>query len=147
MANIVGGGESIVLKLASGLKDILGPEIVERQLVEALAEKRLNEITSVLVITYENLIKLRLEVAKIDKPDDIRYDKDRKPVREEYTKERLDAVQKLRERIDKHEKAITKGITGDIKDAKDLNASQQSSKQDRGSGSGKGENPPPEETN
>jgi hypothetical protein len=139
MASILGGsGKSILAKFSEEIGKIITSESIEKALVDELVEREAEKRVKALVVCYDNLLKMKNDLNKIDRPDDIKYDKDKKPVQEFYTKSRLDEIDKIKQKIEKHEKAIVKGLEGEMKDVYEL--AQQSSgkdKKDSGSGGGK----------
>lgn len=148
MASVVGnssGGKTILTKLYEKIAGFLTSAKREEELIEHLANKQLTADTLVLAICYEAWQKAEADLKKIDRADDIRYDKDRKPVREEYTAGRLDEIKKVKDRIDKIEKVIAKAIeNGEMKDAREI--AQQHTSKDKGSGGGKSPETTPSET-
>jgi len=72
--------KSIIGKFSEELKKIITSESVEKALIDELAEREADKRVKALVIVYDNLLKLNSDLNKINRPDDIKYGADHKPV-------------------------------------------------------------------
>lgn len=115
--------ESISKAILAGVEDLTkfetgGFSEAEKTLIEALVDRDKEKLNKAGVQVWDKIKKLQSDLHKINRPDNVLYGPDRKPVSEGYTKARLDEIEKLKKQIDKLEKAMEKaykeGETNDL---------------------------------
>lgn len=105
---------------------------VEASLVDALVDREKSKRVDALVICYDKWQKLRGEIRKAERPDQVFTDKDGKITGESFSKKAFDALKTLREKAEKIERAVEKAIKGDVGDAYNI-------ARDKGDGGNKSE--------
>jgi hypothetical protein len=134
---------AILAKYLTKIADLTSPEKIEEMFIEELAKREAEKKTKAFAAVYENLTKLEIARVKVDRPDDVKYDRDRKITHQAWSAGRLDELKKLTDGIAKHEKALTEALTkNEWKFVYEL--AQQSAGKDKTEGSGKGGGTPPE---
>jgi hypothetical protein len=86
---------------------------LEKTFIEKMVDRDKEKKSTALVQIADKLKKLENDLNKINRPDNVTYDKDRKPVYESYSKARLDEIEKLNKQINKHTNAMEKALTKD----------------------------------
>jgi hypothetical protein len=104
---------------------------VEVALVDALVDREKVKRVDALVICYDKWQKLRGEIRKAERPDEVSMDKDGKVISESFSKKAFEALKTLREKAEKIEKAVEKALKGDCGDAYNI-------ARDKGDGGDKG---------
>ncbi len=102
---------AILAKYVEKVAELTSPEIIEGLFIEEIAKREAEKKTKAFAAVYENLTKLVMARDKVDKPDDVKYDRDRKVVRREFSAGRLDEIKKLSDGVAKHEKALIDALT------------------------------------
>lgn len=111
---------TIQTKIRQQMVDLLGPQVEDWIVDKTIGEeslRRAEPIKKALDI-HANLLD---QIKKLDRPDHIIKDKDGKITFEGYTSKRSDELKKLRENVDKLERASDKAFKdGDIKELNQL---------------------------
>lgn len=89
---------------------------VEQAVIDALVTAETQKRADAIVKGIETLNGFQKELAKINKPDQVSYNADRTVSGESYSKDRLDAIEKITKKIDKLTKALDKALGGDMGD-------------------------------
>lgn len=105
---------------------------VEAALVDALVDREKSKRVDAIVICYDKWQKLRGEIRRAEKPDQVSIDKEGKAVSESFSKKAFEALKTIREKADKIEKAIEKALKGDPSDVYNI-------ARDKGDGGNKSE--------
>jgi hypothetical protein len=121
--------EKVADQVAEDIKG-MNPD-VKTALVDALVDREKVKRVDALVICYDKWQKLRGEMRKAERPDNVTMDKDGKVVSESFSKKAYEALKTLREKADKIAKAIEKALNGDVSDAYNI-------ARDKGDGGEKG---------
>lgn len=79
---------------------------VKDRIVDALYEEEVKKRTDAATRIFQEIGTKEKELAKINRPDNVVFDADKKPIQEGYSKERLEAIQKLKEEIEKLESKL-----------------------------------------
>jgi hypothetical protein len=106
---------------------------VETELVNALVDREKVKRVDALVICYDKWQKLRGEIRKAERPDQVATDKEGKVVSETFSKKAFEALKTLREKAEKIERAVEKALKGDCGDAYNI-AQDKSGGGDKGKG-------------
>lgn len=105
---------TVQIKVAESIAN-LGPK-VEDKVVDAIVDRELKKRSEAMVITVDKLEKLEADLKKV-KPDQNSFDEDGKPMSSSWSKKALEEKNKLTQKIEKFNKAITKALeTGDFQD-------------------------------
>lgn len=114
----------VAITLRDSVRDNLIATLPERTrglVVEHYAAAEADKQAKALIAGLDKLSLLERELNKINRPDNVGYDADGKPVSESFTKGRLDEIKKAKEQIEKLVKAINKaddkGDFGDLYNA------------------------------
>jgi hypothetical protein len=87
-----------------------GSEDVEAGLSDLLVKEDLNKKVTALASCYKKWLKLRGEIKKAERPDQVQVDKDGKPVSSAFSKKAFEALKVLREKAGKIERAVEKAL-------------------------------------
>ena len=131
-------GESIFVKAWNSVKEYITPDTRYDSLVKALAERQAKKESEALVSLMDLISKQETDVRKL-KPDAVVRDSEGKIVSENYTEAGWQALNKARERLEKLNKALTKGMAGDMKDVYDIVNQSGGKNKDGGKQEGSGE--------
>lgn len=104
---------------------------VQNDLVNALVDREKTKRVDALVICYDKWQKLRGEVRRAEKPDQVSTDATGKVISESFSKKAFEALKTIREKAEKIEKAVEKALKGDMGDAYNI-------ARDKGDGGDKG---------
>lgn len=119
--------------IAEALKG-LSPR-VESEVVARIADRTVDKNVDILVKCVDLLTAEEAALKKLERPDNVQFDKDGKSVSETYSKTRWDEVKKKRERIEKIKKAINKALeNSDYVDAINLSGGKASAEDKTGDG-------------
>lgn len=106
-------------KVAERLSDI-SPAVTDK-VVDLLVDKEVNKRVDNITQGLAKLDDLEKERRKHSKPDVQTYKEDLSPADPQFSKERVDAIQKLNQKIEKLTKALDKAIdAGDFGDLNNL---------------------------
>jgi hypothetical protein len=140
MTSIVGGdkGKSILVKVLEHVKNFITEEVLEEAVTTRWTNKELDKRAMACAVCLENWQKLSNDLHKINRPDTKTYtgiDSSVTQLAESFSSGRMEEIKKIKEKIEKHEKALEKALKGDMKDVYELN--QQSASKDKGKDGGK----------
>lgn len=93
--------------------------IVLNSVIDRIAEVEIKRRADALLKAVEAAERLQRDLNKVNRPDQVVYSTDRKPVSEGYSKARLDEIEKLTQKLAKIDKAVAKA-TADKPDYTDL---------------------------
>src|SRR5260221_584686 len=122
--------ETVAKQVAEDIKSMNAD--VSAELINALVDREKMKRVDALVICYDKWQKLRTEIKKAERFDEISMDKDGKIISETYSKKAFEALKTLREKADRIAKVVEKAINGDPTDAYNL-------ARDKGDGGNKSE--------
>lgn len=100
---------------------------VEVQVVDNMVEREIDKRADAIVKVVEKIEIEEKNLKKIDKPDQVQFGRDGKPISETFSKNRLDEIEKSKKKIEKMAAAIDKALTkGDMQDVYNLAAGKDS---------------------
>lgn len=106
-------------KVDAGLAGI--STAVEAAIIDAIVKREIEKRSAAVVQVYDKMMREQKELQKIDRADQKTFNKDGSVASETYTKERLEAIKKHTQMIDKCTKAIEKALAqGDFGDVYSL---------------------------
>lgn len=90
---------------------------IEKQAAEDIVARDLEKKSKAVVQVYDKINQLEGDLRKINRADQISYDKDRKVIHETYSKGRLDEIEKVNRQISQISGNLDKAINEDNPDA------------------------------
>lgn len=102
-----------VTSLSSVVADMLktnGVAAIEEKVAQELFDREIAKRSDAIVKVMDLIQQEKKDLAKVDRPDNTTYGKDRKVVSESYSKTRLDEIEKKNKRIQKLEQAVNKSL-------------------------------------
>lgn len=107
-------GDSVSKKVMEELLDLsASSDDVEAGLTDLLVKQDLNKKVEALSACYMKWLKLRGEIRKCEKPDQISVDKSGKILSETFSKKAHDALKTIQEKADKISRAVEKAFKED----------------------------------
>lgn len=116
-----GSYKSVQISVAERVKSTVFNDEVNKKFEDELVDREATRRAGALSIAWENIGKLHNDLRRLDKPDQVYYDNEGKIAQQLYTHVRNEELKKLRERIEKYERAFDHAWGGDFKDLHDLN--------------------------
>lgn len=99
---------SLQIKVAALIKD-KAPQQVEDKVVDALVAREVSRRSDALTKAIDEYARIEGEIKRI-KPDVVTYNIDKSIKDSSYSKAKVEELEKLNKKLDKHEKAITKAL-------------------------------------
>lgn len=103
------GLKTITDAVAERLKSI-GIDAATGPVIETLVKRKLDKVTEAMVKLMDLIEQERRNLNKINRPDIIALNAEGKSSREEYTPGRLQEINKMKQKIEKMEKAFAKAL-------------------------------------
>lgn len=87
--------------------------LVRQRFIDSQVDKEVSDRVGLLDRGMQKRFQLKNDLKKIDFPDQVFYDQDKKPVMQGYTKPRLEEIRKAKEALGKFEGILERAISKD----------------------------------